>query len=149
MMRMLPNQRLTIHGKNCTFSPLTRHASGKRGPSNPFDGLAVFPTARRASHRGEGPRVHTFAETAMGKKSHVRKPAPASKPTSGSKHRDSVFKEAWENMNEDMARVMPGFLAKRLHGRKGKAWVLVVITLVELVVLGVVGKVVYDWFVNG
>jgi hypothetical protein len=85
----------------------------------------------------------------MGKKPHSRKPTPGSKPAPGSKHRDSVFKEAWENMNDDMARIMPGFLAKRLQGRKGKAWVMVVITLVELVVLGAVGKFAYDWFVNG
>jgi len=57
-----------------------------------------------------------------------------------------VFKEAWENMNEDMTRIMPGFLAKRLQGRKGKAWVMVVMAVVELVILGVIGKLVFDWF---
>lgn len=68
------------------------------------------------------------------------------KPLPGKKARDSVFKEAWENMNHDANRVMPDFLAKRLQSRKNKVWVMVIITFVELVVLGVVGKFLYDWF---
>lgn len=78
----------------------------------------------------------------MSKKHNRTKPAPVKKP------QDSVFKEAWENMNDDMAKIMPDFLAKRLQNRKGKAWVMVVITIVELVVLGAIGKFVYDWFVK-
>ena len=70
------------------------------------------------------------------------------KPTPKKKQQDSVFTEAWENMNEDMAKVMPDFLAKGLKGGKRKVWVIVVITLVELVVLGAVGKFVYDWFMK-
>ena len=66
--------------------------------------------------------------------------------TSKKKQQDSVFTEAWENMNEDMAKVMPDFLAKGLKGGKRKVWVMVAITFVELVVLGVVGKFAYDWF---
>lgn len=67
-------------------------------------------------------------------------------PRGGKKPPDSVFREAWQKMNEDFARVMPGFLGKRLQGRQGKLWLVVAVTLVELVVLGVVGKLVYDWF---
>ena len=78
----------------------------------------------------------------MSKKKHTKKPAAARKP------QDSVFKEAWGNMSEDMGKIMPDFLAKRLQNRKGKVWVMVVLTFVELVVLGVVGKFVYDWFVE-
>ena len=70
------------------------------------------------------------------------------KNVSEKKQQDSVFKEAWENMNEDMGKVMPSFMAKGLQGGKRKVWVLVVITLVELVVLGAVGKFIYDWFVG-
>lgn len=70
------------------------------------------------------------------------------KLASGKKPRDSVFKEAWENMNHDASRVMPDFLAKRLQTRKGKVWVMVIVTFIELVVLGVVGKYIYDWFVG-
>ena len=64
------------------------------------------------------------------------------------KQQDSVFTEAWKNMNEDMAKVMPDFLQKGLKGGKRKVWVMVAITFVELIVLGVVGKFVYDWFVG-
>jgi hypothetical protein len=76
-----------------------------------------------------------------------KKQAPKNKQqASNKKQQDSVFKEAWENMSEDMARVMPAFLVKGLQGGKRKAWVMVAITFVELVVLGVVGKFAYDWF---
>lgn len=78
----------------------------------------------------------------MGKKSQKQR------PVTKKKHQDSVFKEAWENMNEDMGKVMPDFLASRLQNRKGKVWVMVTITFLELVVLGVVGKFVYDWFMK-
>lgn len=75
----------------------------------------------------------------MSKKPQKQRPVTKKKP------QDSVFKEAWENMNEDMGKVMPDFLAKRLQDRKGKVWVMVAITFLELVVLGVVGKFIYDW----
>ncbi len=70
------------------------------------------------------------------------------KTVSKKKQQDSVFKEAWENMNEDMGKVMPDFMAKGLQGGKRKVWVMVLITLVELVVLGAAGKFIYDWFVG-
>jgi len=73
-------------------------------------------------------------------KKHSRNNPPRDK-----KKPDSVFKEAWDNMNDDMARVMPGFLAKRLQNRKGKAWAMLIMAFVELVVLGVIGKILYDW----
>lgn len=68
------------------------------------------------------------------------------KPAAGKQSRDSVFKEAWEKMNADLARVMPGFLAKRLHGGRGKLWLVLGVTLVELVVLAVIGKFLFAWF---
>ena len=79
-----------------------------------------------------------------------KKPSnPKSKqPVTKKKPLDSVITEAWENMSEDMAKVMPDFLQKGLKGGKRKVWVMVAITFVELVVLGVVGKFVYDWFVG-
>ena len=66
--------------------------------------------------------------------------------TSHNSHQDSVFKEAWENMNNDFSRFMPKFLVKRTPKGKGKAWVVVVVTLLELLILGIVGKFIYDWF---
>lgn len=75
----------------------------------------------------------------MAKKKQNKSPQ---KPT---QNKDSVFAEAWENMNNDMARIMPAFIANKLQGGKNKLWVMVAITLVELVVLGVIGKLLYDW----
>ena len=65
-----------------------------------------------------------------------------------SKKQDSVFTEAWENMSEDFGKFTPAFLKKGLKGGKRKVWVMISLTLVELVVLGVVGKFIYDWFVK-
>lgn len=75
----------------------------------------------------------------------LKKKKPATRHDS---HQDSVFKEAWENMNNDFSRFMPGFLTKRMPKGKGKAWIVVVVTLVELLVLGVVGKLIYDWMMQ-
>ena len=72
----------------------------------------------------------------------LKKKKPATNHSSG---QDSVFKEAWENMQNDFARFMPGFLTKHIPEGKGKAWVVALVTLLELLVLGVVGKFVYDW----
>jgi hypothetical protein len=66
----------------------------------------------------------------------------------GKQKPDSVFREAWTNMNDDMSRILPDSLAKRLRSGKGKAWIMIVTAFVELVLLGVVGKVLYDWFIN-
>jgi hypothetical protein len=77
---------------------------------------------------------------ATNKASSQRRPDP--------KKQDSVFKEAWENMSEDFGKFIPDSLQKGLKGGKRKAWVMVAITFVELVVLGVIGKFVYDWFVT-
>lgn len=77
-----------------------------------------------------------------------QQPPPPKKQQAPKKQQESVFKEAWENMNEDMARFMPDFLVKGLKGGKRKVWVMVAITFVELVVLGVVGKFAYDWFMK-
>ena len=76
----------------------------------------------------------------MSNKLKKKKPAP-----SHDNRQDSVFKEAWENMQNDFTRFMPGFLTKRIPEGKGKVWVVALVTLLELLVLGVVGKFVYDW----
>ena len=67
------------------------------------------------------------------------------KPGSGPPPKDSVFREAWQNMNDDMARFMPDFIARRLQKKEGKLWVMIGVTLLELVLLGVIGKLIYDW----
>lgn len=78
----------------------------------------------------------------MAKHYRSRKQASKGQSSPNGRRQDSVFREAWENMNEDMARIMPAFLT----GRKGKFWTMLIVTLLELVVLGAVGKLVYDWF---
>ena len=80
------------------------------------------------------------------KKTSANKPQPQNRPAS--KKQNSVFTEAWENMSEDFGKVMPAFLQKGLKGGKRKVWVMVAITFIELVVLGMVGKFIYDWFVE-
>ena len=62
------------------------------------------------------------------------------KPSPGNKHQDSVIKEAWANMNEDFNRLLPEKLRHR-NKRKFVLWLF----LLELLVLGVVGKFLYDW----
>ena len=88
----------------------------------------------------------------MSKQKKLKKKSPGNKPQSQSrpapKPQDSVFPDAWDNMSEDFGKVMPAFLQKGLKGGKRKVWVMVALTFVELVVLGVVGKFIYDWFVE-
>ena len=67
------------------------------------------------------------------------------RPVQKDPQKDSVFKEAWNNMNNDFSRVMPDFISRRLQKKEGKLWVMVVVTLVELLILGAVGKLLYDW----
>ena len=64
------------------------------------------------------------------------------------KSQESVFKEAWENMCRDFSGFLPEALAEKLTpGKKG--WkVVVLVTLLELLLLGVVGKFAYDWLVG-
>lgn len=61
---------------------------------------------------------------------------------------DSVIKEAWENMSKDFSRLMPSFLSRRVKKKGGKLWVLVLVTIVELIVIGAVGKLIYDWITS-
>lgn len=52
-----------------------------------------------------------------------------------------VFAEAWQNMSADMEKILP----KTLHGRKNKFKFGFGLLLVELIILGVGGKLIYDW----
>ncbi len=60
------------------------------------------------------------------------------------KKRDSVFKEAWENMSGDLERLMP----EKLRERKGKKKFVLWFFVLELLVLGAVGKFVWEWWVG-
>jgi hypothetical protein len=64
------------------------------------------------------------------------------------KRPDSVLKEAWDNMTADFAKLLPASVAGS-PGRRRRGWkVVVIVTVLELIVLGVVGKFVYDWLVG-
>lgn len=52
-----------------------------------------------------------------------------------------MFREAWDNMTDDFNRLLPESLRQRQGKKKFVLWLFVV----ELLVLGVVGKFVYDW----
>ncbi|PLY00549.1 MAG: hypothetical protein C0622_08545 [Desulfuromonas sp.] len=55
------------------------------------------------------------------------------------KKRPSVFREAWDNMNNDIDRVMPG-------GRQGKKKFVLWLFILEVVVVGLVGTLLYRWW---
>ncbi len=64
------------------------------------------------------------------------------------KPQDSVFKEAWDNMRDDVSGLLPDSLTDKL-GQGKRGWkVIVIVTVAELLLLGVVGKFVYDWLVG-
>ena len=70
-----------------------------------------------------------------------KKPGP--KP-SGKRQQQSVFREAWENMQGDLDKVLP----EKLQGKRGKKKFVLWLFILELLVLGVIGKLVYEWLVG-
>lgn len=57
------------------------------------------------------------------------------------KPEQSVFAEAWQNLSADMGK----FLPEKLRAGKGKWKFALALAAFELIVLGVVGKFLYDW----
>lgn len=53
----------------------------------------------------------------------------------------SLFQEAWQNMLGDMDKVLP----EKFKGKQGKKKFVLWLFILEVVVLGVVGKFVYEW----
>jgi len=70
----------------------------------------------------------------MAQKKKPQNKRPAFKP------QQSVFHEAWDNMTEDFNRILPEKLRNK-NKKKFALWLFVL----EVVVLGVVGKFVYEW----
>ncbi|MCW8860153.1 MAG: hypothetical protein OQK97_10710 [Deltaproteobacteria bacterium] len=60
------------------------------------------------------------------------------------KKKDSVFKEAWNNMSDDFNKFMP----EKLRAKQGKKKFVLWLFVLELVILGVVGKLIYQWWVG-
>lgn len=57
---------------------------------------------------------------------------------------ESVFKEAWDNMSRDMEKLLP----EKMRKREGKKKFFILFAILELVLLGIVGKLFYDWLVG-
>jgi hypothetical protein len=58
--------------------------------------------------------------------------------------RESVLQEAWNNMSRDFNRLLP----EKLRARKGKKKFMLWLFILELLVLGLIGKLVYLWWVG-
>jgi len=70
-----------------------------------------------------------------------KQPAKSQRSHSKNKPQQSVFQEAWTNMMGDLDR----FLPEKLKGGEGKKKFVLWLFILELVVLGVIGKLVYEW----
>lgn len=57
---------------------------------------------------------------------------------------ESVFKEAWDNMSRDMEKLLP----EKMRKREGKKKFFILFAILELVLLGIVGKLIYDWLMG-
>ena len=72
-----------------------------------------------------------------------KKPAGSqSKKHPPQKKPDGILKEAWDNMSRDFNRVMPEKLRERKDKKKFVFWLF----MLELLVLGAVGRFVYEWW---
>lgn len=72
-----------------------------------------------------------------------KKPArPQTQKRPPQKKPDGILKEAWDNMSGDFNRLLP----EKLRERKGKKKFVLWLFVLELVVLGAVGKFVYAWW---
>ncbi|MDA3902829.1 MAG: hypothetical protein PF441_05185 [Desulfuromusa sp.] len=60
------------------------------------------------------------------------------------KQRKSVFKEARDNMSEDFNKFMP----EKLRAQKGKKKFVLWLFILEVVVLGVLGRFIYKWWLE-
>lgn len=65
----------------------------------------------------------------------------AKKP-SGKKPQQSILQEAWSNMSTDLDAVLP----EKLRGRQGKKRFVLWLFLLELLVLGLLGRLLYAWW---
>ena len=60
------------------------------------------------------------------------------------KEQKSVVREAWDNMMQDFDRFSP----KGLRGTQGKKKFVLWLFVLEVIVLGALGKFVYDWITS-
>ncbi|HKL27223.1 MAG TPA: hypothetical protein VJ910_13445 [Desulfuromonadales bacterium] len=61
------------------------------------------------------------------------------------KPRQGIVKEAWDNMRRDLSRFLPAAAVEKL-GKGRRSWqLMLLIAVLELIVLGILGKLAYDW----
>lgn len=58
------------------------------------------------------------------------------------KQKESVFKEAWNNMSEDFNQFMP----KKLQAQDNKKKFVLWLFILELVIFGAIGTFIYRWW---
>ncbi len=56
--------------------------------------------------------------------------------------KESVFREAWDNMSEDFNRLLP----EKLRGQKDKKKFVLWLFILEIVVFGAIGTFIYRWW---
>jgi len=64
--------------------------------------------------------------------------------TKKKQQKETIFKEAWDNMSKDFN----GLLPEKLRGRKDKKTFVLWLFIFEVVVFGVIGTAVYRWWVG-
>jgi len=57
---------------------------------------------------------------------------------------DSIFKEAWDNMSNDFNNLVPDKLRDKPSKKKFVLWLFIV----EIVVISIVGKLIYEWWIG-
>jgi len=62
----------------------------------------------------------------------------------GRNQRPGVVQEAWQNMMRDFDHVLP----EQFKGGKGKKKFVLWLFILELIVIGLVGKLIYSWAVS-
>ena len=58
--------------------------------------------------------------------------------------KESVFKEAWDNMSDDFNKLLP----EKLQGKKDKKKFVLWLFIVEVVVCGAIGTFIYRWWTS-
>ena len=61
------------------------------------------------------------------------------------KARQGIIKEAWDNMWGDLSRFLPTAAVEKLDKGRRSWQLMVLIAVLELIVLGILGKLAYDW----
>ncbi len=57
---------------------------------------------------------------------------------------ENIFKEAWRNMSTDFNKFMP----EKLRAKSGKKKFVLWLFVLELVILGFIGKWIYGWLTS-